>query len=215
MPVLGIEPAANVAAAAIERGIPTRVEFFGAELGDSLREGGGAADLIVGNNVLAHVPDPHDLVEGMARLLKPTGVVTMEFPHLLRLISGRQLDTIYHEHFSYFSLFTAPSAVRRARAAAVRRRGDPDPRRLAPHLRRARRSHRGESERLRAVRAAEDAAGLSSLTATSASRTNAGRSSGACSPSSSRPGSRGSGSRGTAHPRRRRRSSTTAASAAT
>jgi SAM-dependent methyltransferase len=107
VPVLGIEPAANVAAAARERGIPTLVEFFGTALGDRLRGEGRQADLVVGNNVLAHVPDPHDLVEGIRWLVKPGGIVTMEFPHLLRLISERQLDTIYHEHFSYFSLLTA------------------------------------------------------------------------------------------------------------
>jgi SAM-dependent methyltransferase len=105
IPVLGVEPAANVAAAAVERGIPTVVEFFGADVGARLAAG-HSADLIVGNNVLAHVPDTHDLVEGIRRLLKPTGTVTMEFPHLLRLIAERQFDTIYHEHYSYLSLLT-------------------------------------------------------------------------------------------------------------
>jgi SAM-dependent methyltransferase len=104
---LGIEPAANVAAAAKERGIQTVVDFFGEGLALELLERGLTADLIVGNNVLAHVPDVHDFVEGIRRLLKPEGVVTMEFPHLLRLIEGRQFDTIYHEHFSYFSLRSA------------------------------------------------------------------------------------------------------------
>ena len=104
---LGIEPAANVAAAAKERGIETVVDFFGERLARGLLEQGLAADLIVGNNVLAHVPDVHDFVEGMRRILKPGGVVTMEFPHLLRLIEERQFDTIYHEHFSYFSLGSA------------------------------------------------------------------------------------------------------------
>jgi SAM-dependent methyltransferase len=107
VPVLGVEPAANVADAAVEKGIPTVVEFFGADVGERLGREGSAADLIVGNNVLAHVPDPHDLVEGMRRLLKPDGVVTMEFPHLQRLMAERQFDTIYHEHFSYFTLLTA------------------------------------------------------------------------------------------------------------
>jgi SAM-dependent methyltransferase len=106
IPVLGVEPAANVAAAAVERGIPTVVEFFGAEVGERLAVE-QAADLIVGNNVLAHVPDTHDLVEGIRRLLKPAGTVTMEFPHLLRLIAERQFDTIYHEHYSYLSLLAA------------------------------------------------------------------------------------------------------------
>jgi SAM-dependent methyltransferase len=104
---LGVEPAANVAAAAEERGIRTVVDFFGERLATRLLDGGSGADLIVGNNVLAHVPDAHDFVEGLRRLLKPDGVITMEFPHLLRLIEERQFDTIYHEHFSYFSLLSA------------------------------------------------------------------------------------------------------------
>jgi SAM-dependent methyltransferase len=107
VPVLGVEPARNVAAAAEERGIPTVVDFFSERVAENLLDDGHAADLIIGNNVLAHVPDSHDFVEGLRRLLKPEGVVTMEFPHLLRLIEERQFDTIYHEHFSYFSLFTA------------------------------------------------------------------------------------------------------------
>jgi SAM-dependent methyltransferase len=104
VPALGVEPAGNVAAAAQERGIPTVVDFFGERLAERLLHEGRAADLIVGNNVLAHVPDVHDFVEGVHRLLKRDGVVTMEFPHVLRLIEERQFDTIYHEHFSYFSL---------------------------------------------------------------------------------------------------------------
>jgi SAM-dependent methyltransferase len=104
IPVMGVEPAANVAAAAEERGIPTVVEFFGAELGERLAAEGGVADLVIGNNVLAHVPDLHDFVEGLRRLVAPSGVITMEFPHLLRLIREKQFDTIYHEHFSYLSL---------------------------------------------------------------------------------------------------------------
>jgi SAM-dependent methyltransferase len=107
VPVLGVEPAGNVAAAAEERGIRTVVDFFGLPLAERLLDEGFAADLIVGNNVLAHVPDSHGFVEGLRRLLKPEGVVTMEFPHLLRLIEERQFDTIYHEHFSYFSLLAA------------------------------------------------------------------------------------------------------------
>jgi SAM-dependent methyltransferase len=107
VPVLGVEPAGNVAGAAQERGIPTVVDFFGQRLADRLAAEGHAADLIVGNNVLAHVPDVHDFVEGLRRLLKPNGVITMEFPHLLRLVEERQFDTIYHEHFSYFSFLTA------------------------------------------------------------------------------------------------------------
>jgi SAM-dependent methyltransferase len=104
VPVLGIEPAANVAKVAVDKGIPTRVEFFGTALADALAAEGKRADLIIGNNVLAQVPDLNDFVAGMVRLLKPEGVITLEFPHLERLMSENQFDTIYHEHFSYFSL---------------------------------------------------------------------------------------------------------------
>jgi SAM-dependent methyltransferase len=104
IPALGVEPAANVAAAAVARGIETVVAFFDARLAEELRRERGPADLVVGNNVLAHVPDVHSFVEGLRIVLGPSGVVTMEFPHLLRLIEERQFDTIYHEHFSYFSL---------------------------------------------------------------------------------------------------------------
>jgi SAM-dependent methyltransferase len=107
IPVLGIEPAANVAEVARENGIPTEVAFFGRETAEKVRQHHGAPDLLVGNNVLAHVPDLNDFVAGMKILLKPGGVITMEFPHLLRLIEQNQFDTIYHEHFSYFSLSTA------------------------------------------------------------------------------------------------------------
>jgi SAM-dependent methyltransferase len=107
IPVLGIEPAKNVAAAAVERGVPTVTEFFGVGLATALREEGRAADLVVANNVLAQVPDLNDFVAGIAVLLAPAGVATIEFPHLARLVEGNQLDTIYHEHFSYFSLLTA------------------------------------------------------------------------------------------------------------
>lgn len=104
IPVLGIEPARNVAKAAQEAGIPTVVKFFGVQTATELAADGKHADLIIGNNVLAHVPDINDFVKGMKILLKPKGVITMEFPHLLRLIQGNQFDTIYHEHFSYLSL---------------------------------------------------------------------------------------------------------------
>jgi SAM-dependent methyltransferase len=104
IPVLGVEPAANVAKEAIEKGIPTRVDFFGVALAEKLVEEGYQADLIVGNNVLAQVPDLNDFVGGMRLILKPQGIITLEFPHLQRLIEGNQFDTIYHEHFSYFSL---------------------------------------------------------------------------------------------------------------
>jgi SAM-dependent methyltransferase len=106
IPVLGIEPAANVAQTAIAKGIPTLVEFFGTKIAEDISAKAGKADLLLGNNVLAHVPDLNDFVAGMKTLLKPTGVLTMEFPHLMRLIERNQFDTIYHEHFSYFSFTT-------------------------------------------------------------------------------------------------------------
>ncbi len=112
IPVLGIEPAANVAAAARERGIETRVEFFGAERARRLVDEGDRADLRVGNNVLAHTPELNDLVAGLAIALAPAGVATLEFPHLMRLVAENQFDTIYHEHFSYFSFRTVREVFR-------------------------------------------------------------------------------------------------------
>jgi SAM-dependent methyltransferase len=106
VPVLGIDPAANVARAAEERGVPTLVEFFGVELAERLAGEGRRADLVLGNNVLAQVPDINDFVGGVAILLAPGGTATFEFPHLAHLLEGLQYDTIYHEHFSYFSLTT-------------------------------------------------------------------------------------------------------------
>jgi SAM-dependent methyltransferase len=106
IPVLGIEPAANVAKVAVEKGIPTLVRFFGVRLANELAAEGRCADLVLGNNVLAQVPDLNDFVEGLKILLKPEGVLTLEFPHLLRLIEHNEFDTIYHEHFSYFSMLT-------------------------------------------------------------------------------------------------------------
>jgi SAM-dependent methyltransferase len=105
--VLGIEPAANVAKVAESRGIPTQVRYFGLGTARDLRDRFGRAELLIGNNVLAHVPDLNDFVTGMKELLAPDGVITMEFPHLLQLIEQSQFDTIYHEHFSYFMLLTA------------------------------------------------------------------------------------------------------------
>lgn len=107
VPVLGIEPAANVAAIARSAGIPSVARFFGTDLAAELVAQGKRADLVVGNNVLAHVPDLNDFVRGLALVLAPGGVLTMEFPHLAQLIDNGQFDTIYHEHFSYFSLSTA------------------------------------------------------------------------------------------------------------
>ena len=106
IPVLGIEPAANVAAVAVQKGVSTLVKFFGTETARELAASSKKADLLLGNNVLAQVPDLNDFVAGMKILLKPAGVITMEFPHLQRLMEQNQFDTIYHEHFSYFSLVT-------------------------------------------------------------------------------------------------------------
>lgn len=162
--VLGIEPAANVAKAAEAKGIPTRTAFFGAAFAQSLRDDGTQANLLAGNNVLAHVPDLNDFVAGLAILLAEDGVLTMEFPHLLRLIEDVQFDTIYHEHFSYFSLLVVervfahhglkifdveelPTHGGSLRIFAGRMDG-PD---------------RGEGAGLRAVRAAEVAAELDQL----------------------------------------------------
>ena len=106
IPCLGIEPSANTAQAAREKGIETLEEFFGAHLAERLVQEGKKADLIIGNNVLAHVPDINDFVKGLKIALNSGGVVTMEFPHLMRLIEENQFDTIYHEHFSYLSFHT-------------------------------------------------------------------------------------------------------------
>lgn len=105
IPCLGVEPAANVADVALAKGVPTRVSFFGSAVAKELAAE-GAADLLIGNNVLAHVPHLNDFVAGLSIAVKPSGTVTMEFPHVLRLIDENQFDTIYHEHFSYFSLLT-------------------------------------------------------------------------------------------------------------
>lgn len=106
VPVLGIEPAENVAKVAQQAGIPSVVKFFGTQTASGLVEQGVHADLLIGNNVLAHVPDLNDFVGGLKILLSQRGLVTMEFPHLLRLMQENQFDTIYHEHFSYFSFIT-------------------------------------------------------------------------------------------------------------
>ena len=106
IPVLGVEPAANVADAAARKGVPSLRKFFGSATALEIGASHGPADLIIGNNVLAHVPDLNDFVRGLRLALKPDGVITLEFPHLLKLIEGNQFDTIYHEHFSYFSFWT-------------------------------------------------------------------------------------------------------------
>jgi SAM-dependent methyltransferase len=106
VPVLGIEPAANVAKAALAKNVRSVVRFFGTQSAGEISAEYGQADVLLGNNVLAHVPDLNDFVAGMKLALKPKGVITMEFPHLLRLVESNQFDTIYHEHFSYFSFIT-------------------------------------------------------------------------------------------------------------
>ncbi len=106
IPCLGIEPTASTAAAAERLGIPVRREFFGRGLGEQLAAEGRQADLIIGNNVYAHVPDINDFTLGLTAALKPHGTITLEFPHVMRLIEGTQFDTVYHEHFSYLSLYT-------------------------------------------------------------------------------------------------------------
>jgi 2-polyprenyl-3-methyl-5-hydroxy-6-metoxy-1,4-benzoquinol methylase len=106
IPILGIEPAVNVAKIAKEKGIPTITKFFSVNTANELKDEGKSANLIIGNNVLAHVPNLNDFVGGLKILLKSTGIVTLEFPHLLQLIKKNQFDTVYHEHFSYFSLIT-------------------------------------------------------------------------------------------------------------
>jgi len=106
IPCLGIEPTESTAAAAAQLGIPVLREFFGEALGQRLGAEGKLADLVVGNNVLAHVPDINDFIRGLKATLKPSGVITLEFPHLMRLIEHTLFDTVYHEHFSYLSLYT-------------------------------------------------------------------------------------------------------------
>jgi len=111
IPVLGVEPAANVAEVARGKGIPTVVQFLGPQTGQEIAHEHGRANLVAGNNVFAHVPDIRGFAAGLRALVKDTGLVTLEFPHLLRLIERRQYDTIYHEHFSYLSLLTSSRAL--------------------------------------------------------------------------------------------------------
>lgn len=114
IPCLGIEPTESTARAAEKIGVPTLQEFFGESLARSLVDQGKAADLVAGNNVFAHVPDINDFSRGLATILKPEGVVTLEFPHLMRLVELCQFDTVYHEHFSYLSLIATHSILSRA-----------------------------------------------------------------------------------------------------
>jgi hypothetical protein len=119
IPVLGVEPAANVAEAARARGIRTEVQFLGPDTGRDIAGRHGQADLVAGNNVFAHVPDLRGFAAGLRALVKDTGLVTLEFPHLLRLMERRQYDTIYHEHFQYLSLLTSSRALETAGLAVV------------------------------------------------------------------------------------------------
>lgn len=160
IPVLGVEPAANVAEAARARGITTEVRFLGPETGREVAQRHGRADLVAGNNVFAHVPDIRGFAAGLRALVKDEGTVTLEFPHLLRLIERRQYDTIYHEHFSYLSLLTSARALETAGLRVV------DVEELETHggsLRvyaRPGESGGEPSARVKAVLAAEEAAGL-------------------------------------------------------
>ena len=160
IPVLGVEPASNVAAAARAKGIRTVVEFLGPYTGAAIAAEYGQADLVAANNVLAHVPDIRGFAEGLRELVKDSGLVTLEFPHLLRLIERRQYDTIYHEHFSYLSLLTACRALATAGLRVV------DVEELSTHGGSLRVHARpaedaGEpEERVKTVLDAEEAAGL-------------------------------------------------------
>jgi hypothetical protein len=164
IPVLGVEPAANVAEAARARGIPTEVQFLGAETGCEIAKRYGRADLVAANNVFAHVPDIRSFAAGLRALAKDEGWVTLEFPHLLRLIERRQYDTIYHEHFSYLSLLTSSRALETAGLRVV------DVEELDTHggsLRvyaRPSDSAGEPTDRVREVLAAEEAAGLHTVT---------------------------------------------------
>jgi C-methyltransferase C-terminal domain/Putative zinc binding domain/Methyltransferase domain len=164
IPVLGVEPAANVAEAARARGIRTEVEFLGADTGRELAKRHGQADLVAANNVFAHVPDIRGFAAGLRALVKDDGLVTLEFPHLLRLIERRQYDTIYHEHYSYLSLLTSSRALATAGLRVV------DVAELSTHGGSLRVHARPEdeagepTERVKAVLAAEEAAGLHTLT---------------------------------------------------
>jgi hypothetical protein len=160
---LGVEPAANVAAAALAKGIPTEVLFLGAETGAKIAETHGPADLVAANNVFAHVPDIVDFSRGLRALLSDDGYVTIEIPHLLRLIEGREYDTIYHEHYSYLSLLTTQRVLSAAGLTVV------DVEELPTHGGSLRtwstptESACAPSEAVRRVLAAEQAAGLHSL----------------------------------------------------
>lgn len=163
IPCYGVEPTAGTAAAARARGLDIVQEFFGAALAERLAQAGRQADLIAANNVLAHVPDINDFAAGFARLLKPEGVATFEFPHLVRLIDEAQFDTIYHEHYSYLSLHALERVFERAGLAVF------DVEQIATHggslrvyAQRRDRGRRPEHERVAALRALEAARGVAS-----------------------------------------------------
>jgi SAM-dependent methyltransferase len=161
IPVLGVEPARNVAAVAQGKGIPTDIAFFGEGTARRLKATGAAPDLIAANNVLAHVPDLNDFVAGLKLLLAPSGVATIEFPHLLRLIDENQFDTIYHEHFSYFSLLTAERIFARHGLALFDVEELPTHGgSLRVHLRHAERAAPPIAASVEALRRREQAAGL-------------------------------------------------------
>lgn len=163
IPVVGVEPAGNIAVVAREKGVRTEVEFLGAETGAKVASAYGRADLVAGNNVYAHVPDIVDFTAGLAALVKPTGLVTLEFPHLLRLMERNQYDTIYHEHYQYLSLLTASRALATSNLVVV------DVDELSTHggsLRvhaRPAESAGEPSANVKAVLAAEEEAGLHTL----------------------------------------------------
>jgi SAM-dependent methyltransferase len=160
VPVLGVEPAANVAEAARAKGIPTEVRFLGTDTGPEIARQYGQADLVAANNVFAHVPDIRGFAAGLRALVKDTGMVTLEFPHLLRLIEGRQFDTIYHEHYQYLSLRTSSAALETAGLRVV------DVAELTTHggslrvFARPAESAGEPSSQVKSVLAAEEAAGL-------------------------------------------------------
>jgi len=165
IPVLGIDPSGTVAAAAEKIGVPTLVQFFGEKAAQELARKGRQADLIIANNVLAHVPQLNDFVAGLALLLRPSGSVTIEFPHLLELIQQVEFDTIYHEHYSYFSVYAIEQVFRRHHLRIY------DLERLPTHggsLRlfasHAHRADLDDSVSLREARAEETAAGIAELT---------------------------------------------------
>jgi C-methyltransferase C-terminal domain/Putative zinc binding domain/Methyltransferase domain len=164
IPCLGIEPAANVAKAATERGVNTQVAFFHEQTAQAMRDAGTTADLVLGNNVLAQVPDLNTFVAGLPIILKPTGTVTFEFPHLMRLFEENQFDTIYHEHFSYFSLLSVQAIFAKHGLTVF------DVEELWSHggslriyARHAADSSRPETERLRELHARELAAGYDKI----------------------------------------------------